>query len=141
MVGRGVVAGLAGTVVMTAFQRFVEMPLTGRAESYAPANFAQKLLPVAPTTEGERRALNYAAHFVIGAAWGIAHGVAVRRGLRGQRAVATVFGLVYTGDAIVNTLLGLYQPRRWSAQDWAVDLGDKLLLAEVTGAVYERLGR
>ncbi len=39
-VARGVLAGLAGTAVMTAFEKFVEMPLTGRGESYAPANFA-----------------------------------------------------------------------------------------------------
>jgi len=30
MLGRGAVAGVAGTVVMTAFQKFVEMPITGR---------------------------------------------------------------------------------------------------------------
>jgi len=35
-IGRGVVAGLAGTGVMTAFQKFVEMPVTGRGDSYAP---------------------------------------------------------------------------------------------------------
>ena len=37
--GRGVLAGLAGTVVMTVFQRLVEMPLTSREDSYAPARF------------------------------------------------------------------------------------------------------
>ena len=30
--GRGVVAGLAGTAAMTAFQKAIEMPLTGRSE-------------------------------------------------------------------------------------------------------------
>jgi len=29
-VGRGILSGVAGAVVMTAFQKFVEMPLTGR---------------------------------------------------------------------------------------------------------------
>lgn len=32
---RGVAAGVAGTVVMTAIQLLVEMPITRRAESYA----------------------------------------------------------------------------------------------------------
>ncbi|MDQ3527861.1 MAG: hypothetical protein M3424_08300, partial [Actinomycetota bacterium] len=45
-IGRGVLAGVAGTVVMTAFQKFVEMPITGRSNSYAPANFAERVLPV-----------------------------------------------------------------------------------------------
>jgi len=37
VLGRGAVAGVAGTVVMTAFQKFGEMPITGRSDSYAPA--------------------------------------------------------------------------------------------------------
>lgn len=98
-VGKGVAAGLAGTVVMTTFQRFVEMPLTGRA----------------------------------------AHGLAGRRGLRGQRAVATVFGTVFTGDALLNTALGLYKPWRWSVQDWAIDIIDKLVLAEATGLIFDQI--
>lgn len=137
--GRGAVAGLAGTVVMTAFQKLVEMPLTGRAESYAPADFAERVLPISPQTQRGRATLNYATHFGIGAGWGAAHGLAARRGLRGQRAIATVFGVVYGGDALLNIALGLYKPWRWSAQDWIVDVGDKFLLAEVTGLVYERL--
>lgn len=136
---RGTAAGLAGTVVMTAFQVLVEMPLTGRRESYAPASFAQKVFGVKPKTKSGRRALNYATHFGVGAAWGATHGLAVHKGLRGQRAVAAVFAGIYTGDAILNTALGLYEPWRWSAQDWATDVGEKLLLGEATGLFYERL--
>jgi len=51
-VGRGAVAGVAGTVVMTAFQKFGEMPITGRSDSYAPADFAEKVFRLAP---GPRR--------------------------------------------------------------------------------------
>ncbi len=71
--------------------------------------------------------------------WGVAFGLAQRADLRGQRAVATVFGAVYTGDAILNTALGLYKPWRWSLQDWVIDVGDKLIQAEATGLVYQRL--
>ena len=139
-VGRGIAAGLAGTVVMTAFQKLVEMPITGRGESYAPASFAEKVLPMRRRSGGARRAVNYAAHFGIGSAWGVAHSLAERTSrLRGQRAVATVFGAVYVGDALLNTALGLYKPWRWSAQDWVIDVAEKLLLAEATGLVFERL--
>jgi hypothetical protein len=41
MLGRGALAGLAGTVVMTAFQKLIEMPLSQRQDSYAPADFAE----------------------------------------------------------------------------------------------------
>ena len=136
---RGVAAGLAGTVVMTAFQRLVEMPLTGRSDSYAPANFAEKVLPLAPTTTRGRRRLNEGTHLALGAMWGAAYGVAARRGLRGQKAVNAVFGVVYTGDVLLNTALGLYRPSQWTAKDWVVDVIDKYVQAQATGAVFDRL--
>ncbi len=138
-IGRGIVAGLAGTAVMTAFQKFVEMPITGRKDSYAPADFAQKVLPIHPTSDRARNRLNYATHMALGTMWGTAYGVAVHAGLRGQRAVAAVFVTVYTGDVVLNTALGLYQPTTWSAQDWAVDIIDKLVQAEATGAIFDHV--
>ncbi len=36
---------------MTAFQKLIEMPVTGRGDSYAPADFAaERVLPVHPST-------------------------------------------------------------------------------------------
>ena len=136
---RGMLAGLAGTVGMTAFQKLVEMPLTGRADSFAPADFAQKLLPLHPSTPAARRRLNLVTHFALGAGlWGTAYGAAAIAGLRGQQAVNSVFGVVYTGDLLLNTALGLYRPRQWTARDWAIDLADKYVQAQATGAVFDR---
>jgi hypothetical protein len=138
-VGRGVVAGLAGSIVMSAFQKFIEMPITGREDSYAPASLAEKLLPVHPKSPQARKRLNWVAHFAIGAMWGAGYGVAAYAGLRGLRAVAAVFGTLYTGDVLFNTAIGLAQPKSWSRQDWAVDLTDKLVLTQATGAVFDRM--
>jgi hypothetical protein len=138
-VGRGVVAGVAGTAVMTAFQKFIEMPITGREESYAPANFAAKILPIEPKDVQERQRLNWVTHFALGAMWGTAFGLAGRAGLHGQKAVAAVFATVYTGDVLLNTALGLYQPSSWSGRDVAIDVIDKLVQAEATGAIFDRM--
>jgi hypothetical protein len=138
--GRGALAGFAGAVVMTAFQRLVEMPLTGRKESYAPASLVTTLLPIAPKGKRSRRRLNYIAHFGIGVSWGVGHGViASRAGLRGQPAVATVFGALYASDVLSATALGLYKPWRWTFEDLAVDVVDKLVLAEATAFAFEQL--
>lgn len=59
-------------------------------------------------------------------------------GLRGQKAVNTVFAMVYTSEVILNTAQGLYQPRRWLRQDWIVDVVDKYVQSEATGAVFDR---
>ena len=139
LIGRGVVAGVAGTIVMTAFQKLVEMPVTKRGESYAPADFAEKVTPASPTSRAGRRRLNWATHFALGTMWGAAHGIAAAKGLRGQRAVNTVFGVVYVGDVALNTALGLYSPTRWSAKDVAIDVVDKYVQAQATGAVFDRL--
>ncbi|MEH0934492.1 hypothetical protein [Micromonospora psammae] len=61
--GRGLLAGVAGTVVMTAFQKLIDMPLTEREDSYAPADFAERVLPIHPRTTRGRTGLNYATHF------------------------------------------------------------------------------
>ncbi len=138
VLGRGVLAGLAGTVVMTAFQKLIEMPLTQRQDSYAPADFAEKLLLVHPKTPAGRRRLNYTTHFALAGMWGTAYGIAAAQGLRGQKAVNTVFAVVYTGDVLLNTALGLYQPSKWTAKDWAIDVVDKYVQAQATGAVFDR---
>lgn len=136
---RGVVAGLVGTAVMTAFQKFVEMPLTGRADSYAPAEFAEKVSPTDLTSRIGRDPLNYGTHFALGTLWGAAFGVAATKGLRGAKAVGAVFVAVYTGDVLLNTALGLYEPKTWSRKDWAIDVVDKLVQAAATGIVFDRL--
>ena len=132
----GVVSGLAGTAVMTAFQKLVEMPLTGRPDSYAPAHFAERILPIGPTSGRTRDALNSVVHFGLGIGWGVAYAVAAHRGLRGQRAVAAVFGGVYSADVALNTALGRYEPWAWSLTDTAVDVVDKLVQTEATAAVF-----
>ncbi len=138
LLGRGAVAGVAGTVVMTAFQKLVEMPITGRSDSYAPAEFAEKVFRLAPGTPVARRRLNNATHLALGTMWGAAYSIAARAGLKGPRAVATVFVTVFTTDVLLNTALGLYRPRDWSGQDWAVDVIDKLVQAAAAGAIFER---
>ncbi len=66
-------------------------------------------------------------------------GVAGHAGLRGQKAVAAVFAVVYTGDVLLNTALGLYEPTRWSTSEWVIDVVDKLVQAEATGLIFDRM--
>lgn len=136
-----VVAGMAGTAVMTAFQKLVEMPITGRGDSYAPADFADKILPVSVQGPQQRKTLNNVTHFALGAMWGAGFAVAARAGLRGRRAVPAVFAAVYTADVLLNTALGLYKPLKWSRRDLAIDVIDKLVQAQATGVVFDRLQR
>lgn len=140
-VGRGVAAGLAGTVAMTAFQRWIEMPLSGRGESYQPAALVEKAFGIT-VGQPNRRRLNYAAHFAVGAAWGAAHGAAAQAGIRGPWTAPAVFAMLWPSDVTSMALLGLGDPPwRWSGQDLAIDVADKGVLAVATGAAFEVLSR
>ena len=139
VLARGVASGVAGTVVMTAFQKFVEMPLTKRGDSFAPADFAEKVTAIDTHSPKGRQRLNYVTHFSLGMMWGAAYGLAALKGLRGQKAVNAVFGAVYTGDVLLNTALGLYHPTQWSKKDLIIDVVDKYVQAQGTGAVFDRL--
>ncbi len=66
------------------------------------------------------------------------YGVAAYAGLRGPQAIAAVFATVYTGDVLLNTELGLYEPSAWSGRDWAIDLTDKFVQAAATGVIFDR---
>ena len=136
---RGVAAGLAGTTVMTAFQRFVEQPVTGRPDSYVPAEIAETLLRLHPGSPQARTRLNWIAHFGFGTVWGAAYGLAARSGLSGQKAVHTVFAVLYPADVLSAMALGVYHPSTWSRQDWVVDVVDKYLALQATGAAHDRL--
>jgi predicted alpha/beta hydrolase len=140
-VGRGVAAGLTGTVLMTAFQRWIEMPLSGRKASYQPAELVEKVLG-RQVGQPNRRRLNYAAHFGVGATWGAAHGALAGAGVRGPWTAAAAFGVLWPADVTSMAVLGLGDPPwRWAGQELAVDVADKLVLALATGIVYEALSR
>ncbi len=138
-VARGVLAGLGGAAVMTGFQKLVEMPITGRADSYAPQQFAEKILPVRATTDAGRKRLNYATHFALGATWGAAYGVAAYKGLRGTRAIVTTFAAIYLQDVVTITALGLDKPWAWSRQDAVIDVVDKFVNVVGTGLVFDNV--
>ncbi len=46
--------------------------------------------------------------------------------------------MVYTGDVLLNTALGLYRPSRWSSKDLLIDVVDKYVQAQATGALFDR---
>jgi hypothetical protein len=138
-VARGMLAGLGGAGVMTVFQKLVEMPITGREDSYAPQKFAEKVLPIQATTDAGRKRLNYATHFALGMTWGAAYGVAAYKGLRGPRAIAATFATIYVQDVLMVTALGLDKPWTWSRQDTAVDVIDKFVNVVGTGLVFDNV--
>ena len=105
ILGRSVVVGVAGTVVMTVFQKLVEMPLTGRPDSYAPAELIEKVFRVHPEGPARRRIKN-ATHLAVGSMWGAACGP--RRAPGAGRRGGGVRGRLH-GDVVLDTGCGTSQ--------------------------------
>ena len=136
----GALAGAAATTVLN-LVTYLDMAVRGRPASDTPAESARRMARLAGTElESSSRAdavgalLGYAA----GIGSGVAYGVLTGGRMRGLPAagVFTTLGML-AGNAPM-TLLGVTDPREWSATDWLTDVVPHLAYG-VTGAVVYRL--
>ena len=133
--GTGLVAGAAGTALMTAAQ-YAEMRVTGRPTSTTPGQFAAMLLRRNPRNRREAARLTPAVHTAYGLTMG---GL---RGLLGPGASRSLahFALLWSGDALLYKATGIADwPWRWSRRDWVADLVGKGTYAVGTSLVHDRL--
>ena len=144
-IGKGLLAGLAGTVAMTSAST-IEMKLRRRPPSDAPSTAAGKVLGVQPRDEeGERRFSN-AVHFGYGTMWGLAR-AAIGSGLRvmGVRAPAFVapaahFAIVWGTELVMLPAVGAAPPvTRWGAKEIAIDVLHHAVYVVVADAAYRAL--
>jgi hypothetical protein len=138
--GRGMIAGLAGTIAMTLSER-LEMAVSGREASTVPGQVGAHLLPRQdPNVASDVARLNTPVHWVHGISMGALRGALEQAGLRGPAASATHFALLWGGDAALYRALGIADvPWHWDADELASDLLHKGVYAAVTGAVYDAM--
>lgn len=118
-IGRGLVAGAAGTVAMT-ISSTVEMKLRGREPSDAPAEVAGKLLGVKPRKRAGNRFATI-AHLTTGTALGTSRGLLDVAGVSGPAAPAAFFATAWLPELIVVPAAGSAPPPwRWGAPEVAI---------------------
>ena len=140
-VGKGLFAGVAGTVAMTASST-IEMKLRGRPASSAPATAAAKVLGVEPTGQSEEARFASIVHWGYGTSWGAVRGLIGAAGLRGLRANAAHLGVVWGTEQAMLPALGVAPPFwEWGAKEVAIDAFHHLVYAGATGAAYALLDR
>jgi hypothetical protein len=145
--GRGLIAGLAGTVVMT-IASTLEMRLRKRPPSTAPADAAGKVLGVQPRdAEGKQRFSNV-VHFAYGTTWGLARAAigAVSCAARRRRVSAVEplahLALVWGTALVMLPALGITKPFwRWGTKEVAIDLLHHGVYAAATDGAYRFLER
>lgn len=118
--GKGLVAGAAGTVAMTV-SSMLEMKARGREQSTAPAKAAEKVLGVEPKGEEEEQRLNMLVHLGYGTAWGIPRALL---GLVASPPIATAIHFLAVWGTALGMLPGLGvapPPKEWGAKEVAID--------------------
>jgi hypothetical protein len=138
-IGKGLMAGAAGTLAITLSQ-MIEMKITGRKPSEAPADAAEKVLEVKPETEEDKQQFSQQIHWAYGTSWGIPRGILSLIGLKGLPATAIHFATIYSTALIMPAQLKVVPPlKEWNVKEFVVDALHHAVYAIAAGLVYDAM--
>ena len=138
-IGKGILAGLAGTAAMTLSQ-MIEMKITKREPSDAPSKAVSQVVDVKPTTEAEKDKVNNEIHWTYGTALGISRGLISLTGLKGFPATLLHFGVVWGSSLVMLPALKVAPPiTEEEPKSIAVDALHHAVYALVTGFAFDAL--
>ena len=139
-IGKGVVAGLAGTAAMT-ISSTVEAKLRGRAFSDAPARATAKVLGIKEFEDARAKArFSDLSHWGYGTSWGIARAVMREFGLGPKLSTPAHFAAVWGSALATLPALDIAPPVVfWKKEDIAIDVFHPAVYAAATGIAYELL--
>jgi hypothetical protein len=143
---RGAAAGAAGTTALDVVT-YLDMALRGRPASSTPENTVEKLaaaVHVPIPGDGVKRAsrvegLGALTGLVAGIGVGGLHGLARASGFRVGTLLTTLTVLISTNGPM--TVLGVTDPRTWTAVDWISDLVPHLAYAAVVTTTMDAFDR
>lgn len=108
-IGVGLIADLAGTVVMTVCQK-IDMKITGRKASQTPANAVREALDIQPVSESKSQEVSKKIHWVYGTSLGIVRGIISLFGLNGLAANSAFFATVWGAELCMLPYLRVAPP-------------------------------
>jgi hypothetical protein len=140
-IGKGLVAGFAGTAAMTVSST-LEAKLRGRAASTAPARATAKVLGIAAFEDAVAQSrFNDLSHWGYGTGWGVVRGLLDAAGLPPGKATAAHGAAVWGSAQVTLPALDIAPPSVfWPRQEIAIDAFHHAVYALATGIAYELLG-
>jgi len=139
-VGKGLIAGFAGTAAMTVSST-LEAKLRGRAPSDAPARATAKMLGIKEFEDAVAQArFNDLSHWGYGTGWGLVRGLLSAAGLSPRAATAMHGAAIYGAAQVTLPALEIAPPIVfWPKQEIAIDAWHHSVYALATGIVYDLL--
>ena len=137
--GKGLLAGLAGTVAITVSQ-MIEMKITGRKPSEAPVKVAAQVTGAAPANDSEKEKVSNEIHFAYGTSWGAVRGLIGLAGLKGLPATAVHFAAIWAAELIMLPKYDAAPPvNEQEPKSVAIDAFHHAVYAVASGLVYDAL--
>jgi hypothetical protein len=136
-IGRGLVAGVAGTAAMTVSST-MEARLRGRAPSTAPARATAKVLGIASfDSELAQARWNDLSHWGYGTGWGVLRGLLGATPLSGRTATLVHGTAIYGAAQVTLPALDVAPPSIfWGVREVAIDALHHAVYAAATGLAY-----
>jgi hypothetical protein len=138
-VGKGLLAGLIGTAVMT-ISSTIEMKLRQREASEAPVEAVSKVTGIEPDSERSRKQMSTVVHWAYGTLWGGVRGLIGALGLHGIVAAAVHFAAVWGAALIMLPSLRIAPPvTRQEPKETAIDGFHHVTYAAATSTAFEMM--
>jgi hypothetical protein len=139
-IGKGLVAGVAGTAAMTVSST-LEARLRGRQPSTAPARATTKALGIVSFEDAVARArFNDLSHWGYGTGWGIVRGLLDAAGLPPRKATAAHGAAVWGSAQVMLPAMDVAPPSIfWGKQELAIDAFHHAVYALASGIAYRLL--
>ena len=136
-IGRGLVAGLAGTAAMT-ISSTLEARLRGRASSTAPARATAKMLGIREFDSDLAQARwNDLSHWGYGTGWGVLRGLLGATPISPRAATLAHGAAIYGAAQVTLPALDVAPPAIfWGAKEIAIDALHHAVYATATGLAY-----
>jgi hypothetical protein len=140
-IGRGLVAGVAGTAAMTVSST-LEARIRRRAASSAPARATAKVLGIKEFDSDLAQArFNDLSHWGYGTGWGVVRGLLGATGMSPRAATMAHGAAIYGAAQVTLPALEVAPPSIfWGAQEVAIDAFHHAVYAAATGLAYELIG-
>jgi hypothetical protein len=137
-IGKGLVAGFAGTAAMTASST-LEAKLRGRAPSSAPARATAKMLGIKEFEDDQAQArFNDLSHWGYGTSWGVVRGLLAAAGMPPKKATVAHGAAIYGAAQVTLPALEVAPPAIfWPKEEIAIDAFHHAVYATATGMAYE----
>ncbi len=137
-IGRGLIAGFAGTAAMT-ISSTLEAKLRGRAPSSAPARATAKVLGIKEFEDDLAKArFSDLSHWGYGTGWGVVRGLLGATGMSPKLASAAHGAAVWGGAQVTLPALEVAPPAIfWGPDEVAIDAFHHAVYAAATGIAYE----